>query len=106
MDGSGSSSSAAAADDDAETMKRSFKKGKSLLNKLSNSSLGSTGGSSNSLQQAGTAAKEFTSGSIRPPLPLLSRLSRSVPYRPPFRPLRVLYCCCAAPSKDSESELP
>ena len=48
-------------------MKRSFKKGKSLLNKLSNSSLGSTG-SSNSLQQAGgTATKEFTSGpSVRP----------------------------------------
>ena len=53
-----------------EKMKRSFKKGKSLLNKLSNSSLGSTG-SSNSLQQAGgggTATKEFTSGpSVRPP---------------------------------------
>ena len=51
-------------------MKRSFKKGKSLLNKLSNSSLGSTG-SSNSLQQAGgTATKEFTSGpSVRPSVP-------------------------------------
>ena len=54
-----------------------------MLNKLSNSSLGSTG-SSNSLQQAGTAAKEFTSGSIRPRPFLPQSLSASGRLCPPM----------------------